>query len=150
MSIQDDCNSSQFFFGHEKIIWKRNSETATRFGQSTQQKRKIACRKLLLGQEETESDDDENNEGELDEMTVKMIEQKRRKISQGNKKYMDASLILDSVALVEHLWSMSKQVLSDNRKRSAPLLVEPVLFLKVNHELWDLELVCKAIAENRE
>ena len=83
-------------------------------------------------------------------MTVKMVEQKRRKISQGNNKYMDASFILGSVALVQRLWSMTKQMLSDNKNHSASLLVEAILSLRVNHELWDLELVCKAEAEIRE
>ena len=79
-------------------------------------------------------------------MTVKIINEKRRKISEGNHKYIDTSFVLGSVAKVERLRSMVKFGLSDCRKRSTPLLIEAISFLKMNREFRNLQLTCEAMA----
>ena len=101
-------------------------------------------------QSDTESENDEGNIDERDDMTLQEISRKRRRISQGNEKYVDTNFVLGSVAIVERLWPHAKHVLSDTRKRSLPVLVEAILFLKTNRSYWNISEVCKAMSNVRE
>lgn len=129
------CRNKSFESGVIKI--QRNSiRTMT-------QAEKRACRALLL---ESEGNIDDMNAAES---SVLSEIKKRRKLSHSSPKYMDASFILGSVALVERLWSLARNVLTDNRKNCSPILIEAILFLKVNSAYWDCTTVAAAISKTR-
>lgn len=58
---------------------------------------------------------------------------------------MNADFVLGSVAKVERLRSQARHLLTDNRKKCSPILVEAILFLKVNARYWDVALVAEAM-----
>jgi hypothetical protein len=41
---------------------------------------------------------------------------------------------------------MSNHILTDTHKSMTPMVVEVLIFLKVNDRFWDQDLVCRAIA----
>ena len=50
----------------------------------------------------------------------------------------------------ERLFSLAKHILKDARKRTTPILLEALLFLKVlNYDLWDAYSVGKAMGRTR-
>ena len=71
---------------------------------------------------------------------------KKRK-SEAPAKYIDCNFILATAVGVERLWSLAKNVLTDGRRNMAPLMVQVILFLKENRELWNDELVFQSIAK---
>lgn len=62
---------------------------------------------------------------------------------------MDFSFILGLTAELERIWSLAKNILSDNRKLMEPVVFEALLFLKVNRSYWDIEAVQEAMAKAR-
>lgn len=64
-------------------------------------------------------------------------------------RYMPAMFILGSTATVERLWSKARNLMPDNRASMAPILVEALLFLSENKELWGQIRVNKAIEQNK-
>lgn len=50
----------------------------------------------------------------------------------------------------ERLFSLAKNILTDTRKCTSPVLFEALLFLKVNSKLWDAYSVGKAMGRTRE
>ena len=50
----------------------------------------------------------------------------------------------------ERLFSLAKNILTDSRKCTAPVLFEAFLFLKVNKNLWDAYSVGKVMGRTRE
>ena len=46
---------------------------------------------------------------------------------------------------VSRLWSIATNVLTDERKKTSPLLLEAVLFLRANSRLWDVQTVKQAL-----
>ena len=58
---------------------------------------------------------------------------------------MNCDFILGSAAEVERLWSIATNVLTDERKNTSPLMLEALLFLRVNERLWDASTVKQAI-----
>ncbi|KAI0560856.1 Ribonuclease H-like protein [Gracilaria domingensis] len=74
---------------------------------------------------------------------------KKRKVVMKKEKYMNCDFILGSVAEVERLWSIAKNVLTDNRKSMTPRMFEAIVFLKQNERFWDSQLVSEAIQNAR-
>jgi len=60
---------------------------------------------------------------------------KKRRIDAGV--YRNCEFILGSVAVVERLWSQAKHVLTEERANMEVELVEAILYLKYNSDLWD-------------
>jgi len=77
-------------------------------------------------------------------MAEKVAAKKKRKL-EATTKYMNCSFILGSVAEVERLWSIAKNILRDNRKSMTPIVFESLLFLKVNSKYWNQALVSEAM-----
>ena len=103
---------------------------------------KEACQSLLLETEEDSSSSDE--EISYEERL------RRRKMERENPSgFMDADFILGSAAEVERLWSIANNVLTDERKKTSPLLLEGILFLRVNVRLWDMQTVKQAYHMSR-
>lgn len=53
------------------------------------------------------------------------------------------------MADVEILWSVAKNIVIDNRNSMTRVLLEALLFLKVNNGYWNLQTVCKAMEKAR-
>ncbi|KAI0562409.1 Ribonuclease H-like protein [Gracilaria domingensis] len=70
---------------------------------------------------------------------------KERKVVMKKEKYMNCEFILSSVAEVERLWGIAKNLLTDNRKSMTPKMFEAIEFLKQNKRFWDSQLVSEAI-----
>ncbi len=52
--------------------------------------------------------------------------------------------VIGSAAEVERLWSIAKYVLTTNRTSLAPILLEALLFLRLNRDLWNATTVMEA------
>ena len=62
-----------------------------------------------------------------------------------NIQYMDIAGLPATSCTIEHLFSHAKLILTDLHRRTSPLLFEAILFLKVNHNLWNANDVAKAM-----
>eukprot|EP00171_Calliarthron_tuberculosum_P001364 IDg1364t1 len=71
---------------------------------------------------------------------------KRQKLSASNDGYIDTRFLLGSVAEVERLFSVAKNVLTENRRSMTPRLFEAIVFLRVNCRFWDASLVSRAVS----
>ena len=69
---------------------------------------------------------------------------KRRK-SEATAKYINCKFILATAVDVERLWSTAKNVLTDRRRGMATMMVQVILFLKENRDLWNCNMVYKSI-----
>ena len=67
-----------------------------------------------------------------------------------NKDYYDASFILGTNDMVEQFFSQCKSLLSDHRASMTPLMLECIVFLKINKGLWSSVDVARAEASRRE
>ncbi len=93
---------------------------------------KHSCRRLLAsGRSTSIISESPSNEDEEQSITAS-ISKKRRKLSSSTVKYIDSRFICGSVAKVECLWSLAKHILQNHRKSISPVLLETLLFLKVN------------------
>lgn len=63
--------------------------------------------------------------------------------------YINCDYILGSVAEVERLWSLCKNVLTDHRSCIKPMNLEALMFLKINSTYWDVNTVNEAIGQMR-
>ena len=52
--------------------------------------------------------------------------------------------VIGSAAEVERLWSIARYVLTANRSSLAPILLEALLFLRMNRDLWNAKTVMEA------
>ena len=64
-------------------------------------------------------------------------------------RYCNCNCILGSVAEVERLWSIAKNILTPSRNNTSDELFECIIFLKINKNLWDKDLVRQAIDLSR-
>lgn len=71
---------------------------------------------------------------------------KRRRFHKPSNRYIDTSFIAGAVVEVEHLWSMAKNILTDNRQSMTPQNFKALLFLNVKYRLWNVSLV--SVADN--
>lgn len=111
---------------------------------------KTACKSLLYVESEiTASQKDIESDIEKPVEIMERIHRKRRKIETKGRKYIDTRFILGSVAIVKRLWSKANISIRNHRKSASPLLIEAILFLKINQKYWDLSDVCKSMARNR-
>ena len=67
-----------------------------------------------------------------------------------NIPYVNCNFVYGSSARVEWLWSLAKHTLTNHRGRMSPLLFECLLFLKVNSQFWDDELIIKALHQSKD
>ena len=74
------------------------------------------------------------------------ITRKRRRNDGAIDVYSNSNFVIGSAEVVERLWSPTKRVLSDYRKRSSPLLVVAILFLNLNSDYWGLSMVLEAMS----
>ena len=105
---------------------------------------KEACESLLVIDDGNSSGSDREEEIEYEERL------RRRKRQRENPSgYRNCDFILGSAAEIERLWSIATNVLTDERKKMSPLMLEAVLFLRVNCRLWDVQTVKQALHMSR-
>ena len=105
---------------------------------------KKACRTLLVNDDGNSSSSDREGEVDYEERL-----RKRKRQRDNPSGYMNSDFILGSAAEVERLWSIATNVLTDERKKTSPLMLEAVLFLRINSRLWDVQTVKQAVHMSR-
>ena len=104
---------------------------------------KDACRSLLLSPEDSDDDDDFDEEDFL--ATVEHEKKRKAKEVANVSDYIDCGFILGSTAATcESLWSKADEILRKRRQGMSPRTLEMILFLKENHDLWDIKDVVEA------
>ena len=101
---------------------------------------KEACKSLLVNDDGNSSGSDQEEEIDYEERLRQRKQQRENPLG-----YMNCDFILGSAAEVERLWSIATNVLTDERKKMSPLMLEAVLFLRVNSRLWDVQTVKQAL-----
>ena len=88
----------------------------------------------------------------LDELSTSPDKKRKAsQISDNEGPYYPCDFILGSAAEVERLWSSARYIMSDQRSRLAQELLEAILVLRFNSEIWegDKYLVAKAVQQVR-
>jgi uncharacterized protein YcbK (DUF882 family) len=63
--------------------------------------------------------------------------------------YIDCRNFYGSAADVERLWSVAAYILTNQRRAMTPQLFEALIFLKTNHQFWDLTMVVDAVRQSK-
>jgi hypothetical protein len=116
--------------------------------QTMMQAEKCAC-KAFLKDANWGSDDESDltvDSGKKDFFLREFDKAKKQKTKEysGHSDYIDCNLITGSAAVVESLWSMYDAFNSKRRRVMSPIMVEMILFLKKNMDLWGIEDVARA------
>jgi len=59
--------------------------------------------------------------------------------------YIDCDFILATAVDVERLWSLAKNLLTDKRRKMTTVMIQVILFLKENRNLWNDSMVYQSI-----
>jgi hypothetical protein len=68
----------------------------------------------------------------------------------GESEYIDCSFIGASAGIVERLWSKFDALIDQRRSGMSPVMIEAILYLKENRDLWDISDVKTALKKLRE
>ena len=63
--------------------------------------------------------------------------------------YIDTSFIVASAVEVERLWIIAGNVLTSNRNKMLPTLMQVIIFLKVNRDMWNEDTVYQSIINSK-
>ena len=105
-----------------------------------------ACQVLLkCNNDEEDILEDSDSNDDIDFVkAVKANERKRKREEMGESQYINCDFIMGSAACVERLWSEADAIFTKRRNGLSPITFEMILFLKKNHDLWDLSDVVEA------
>ncbi len=73
---------------------------------------------------------------------LKKAEEEERKTESG---YIDCSFIGSSAGIVERFWSKFDALVDQRRSGMSPVMIEAILYLKENWDLWDIHNVRTAL-----
>ena len=109
-----------------------------------------ACKRLLI-EEEVVDGAEQNVHVSLADRMRDRIKKRKAGVFEADlsSPYRNADFICGSAAEVERLWSIAKNVLTNNRSRLTPAMFETLLFLKTNDEYWDIQSVQEAYTRAR-
>ena len=98
----------------------------------------INCNQLFVYNEPIEGDDEINGRdgNELPDALQDHRDRKKARIAPPSV-YRSVNHVFSTTNIVERLFSRSQIVLSDLRNRMLPRHLEDVLYLRVNHHLWN-------------
>jgi hypothetical protein len=68
----------------------------------------------------------------------------KTKESSGQSDNIDCNFITGSAAVVKSLWSMYEEFNSKRHRGMSPIMVEMILFLKKNRDLWGIDDITRA------
>jgi hypothetical protein len=128
---------------------------------------KNACKNLLkrnhlnwAAVDTQEEDDDDLSEEELftqesSTFSMKSIYSHESKKAEAEERksvseYIDCSFIGSSAAIVESLWSKFDALVDQRRSGMSPVMIEAILYLKENRDLWDINDVRTALKKLKE
>jgi len=103
---------------------------------------KLACKKL-----ERTAVDITNNNSTSNLSLTEQVSLGKRKRQDASNNYMNTSFVLGSTAELERLWSIAKNILTNNRQETTPLVFESILFLNVNKTYLNEYTVKEAMGE---
>lgn len=84
---------------------------------------------------------------EEDELSLsERLSQKKRKLDRESSGFRNCDYILGSVAACERLWSIAGNIFTKDRASMSPLLLETLLFLRINQSYWNEQTVKLAVA----
>jgi hypothetical protein len=104
-----------------------------------------AVNHLRKGGDVANEEDKEQAETAEDNLTYSEQIRLRKKRRCEPQEYIDVGIIQSTSCSIEHLFSDSKHILTDQRKNMSPILFEAILYLKRNCTLWNAETVAKAL-----
>lgn len=78
-------------------------------------------------------------------LVEKALMNKKRKVA--HSEYPSLNFVPPTSNVVERLFSNARLVLTDYRKSMSPYTFECVMFLKINRDYWDLDLVAKIVGK---
>ena len=85
-------------------------------------------------------------------VAVEAVESERNLLSALKKRkaeepetYIDCDFILATAVDVERLWSLVKNLLTDKRRRMTTVMIQVILFLKENRNLWNDNMMYQSI-----
>ena len=64
--------------------------------------------------------------------------------------YINCSFIGSSAGIVERLWSKFDALVDQLRSGASPVMIEAILFLKKNSDLWSIHDICTALQKLKE
>ena len=116
---------------------------------------KQACRCLLrdgIVDDSDESEEDDDGDSGMNFVhAFKKDNKRKRDESEAVSKYIDCRFILGSAAIVESLWSEQDNLLANKRRKGmTPRMVEAILFLKKNADLWGIKDVNQANEDRKQ
>ena len=100
---------------------------------------------------EDDHDDDESVDLDDDESGwAERVLSKKRRIEGPPSQYMPTSWIPNGTCEVERLFSKCKHIFSQFRKAMTPATMEILLYLKVNRQHWDQDMVATIVQGNND
>ena len=78
-------------------------------------------------------------------LVQKALKNKKRKVI--FNEYSSLNYVPPTSNVVERLFSNARLILTDNRKSMSPYTLECVMFLKINRDYWDIDLVAKIVGK---
>ena len=87
---------------------------------------------------------------------MQKLKEKKRKRKVGEltdtkkAKYLNVEFICGSAEEVEWLWSICNYILTVNRTRFSPILLEAILFLRINRSFWNMKLMQESYVNIKE
>lgn len=78
-------------------------------------------------------------------LVEKALRNKRRKVFHGE--YTNLNFVPPTSNAVERMFSNARLVLTDYRKSMSPYTFECAMFLKINRDYWNLDLVAKVVGK---
>ena len=96
----------------------------------------------------TESDSDDEDVSYAVRVAKRLKQEEMETIKR--EQFVNLDVIPGTSVNCERLFSLAKNILTDTRKCTAPVLFEALLFLIVNKNLWDAYSVGKAMGRTRE
>jgi hypothetical protein len=108
----------------------------------------------FAGEEDEDDEDDDEVPHAVDlgmaaQLKRQRTDNQRRNVDQNRGDYINCDNIFGSSAEVERLWSVASYILTTQRQSMTPQLFEAIIFLKTNHEFWDLGMVVDAVQQAR-
>ncbi len=87
----------------------------------------------------------ESEEFNLGSMLETHVSQEQSKMDSSVSKYVNTNHFLSSAAIVECLWSKFDALVPQRREGMSPMLIEAILFLKENRDLWSMTEIREAL-----
>jgi hypothetical protein len=86
----------------------------------------------------------------LKSIFIQAIKKAQAEEQKSKSEYIDCSFIRASAGIVERLWSKFDALIDQRRSGMSPVMIEAILYLKENRDLWDISDVKTALKKLRQ